>query len=94
MSPTTYRFWFHYVDPMSVERLPRGTRSEPKKLGYLVAGLSKQDFEEMAQAAGVSGAVFFERVAAHLKEELDDRGAPSWWPKPTTRDGELPIEAA
>ena len=33
-------------------------------------------------------------VVREVAGELDDRGAPSWWPKPTTRDGELPIEAA
>ncbi|MGW9159272.1 hypothetical protein [Microbacterium sp. NPDC055665] len=79
---------------MSVERLPWGTREQPKKLGYFIAGPRKQQLEEMVEAAGVSGAVFVERVIAHLYENKTNRGLPEWWPEQDAQDGELPIEAA
>jgi hypothetical protein len=79
---------------MSVQRLPRGTRLDPQKTGWLIAGAKKEVFEQMAANAGVTSAVFLERVIDHLKETRTDRGLPPWWPVPEPRDGELPIEAA
>jgi len=79
---------------MSVERLPRGTRLDPQKVSWLIAGQKKQSFERMARAGGVTASVFLERVTAHLEEDLTDRGVPSWWPVPDPKDGELPIDPA
>lgn len=79
---------------MSVERLPRGTRKNPRRVAWLIAERKKMAFERMAKTADVSTSVFLERVIDHLEEDLTDRGLPSWWPTPEPKDGELPIDAA
>lgn len=79
---------------MSVQRLPRGTRRKPVRVGWAIEEERKKRFEQLAEHAGVSAAVFFERVIDHLDEELTDRGVPAWWPQPELKDGELPIDTA
>lgn len=78
---------------MAAARRPRGTRKEPIALGWVVEREAKTNFETIAAAAGVSGAVFFELVSEHLAAELGADGLPTWLPK-RERDGELPIEPA
>jgi hypothetical protein len=56
-------------------------------IGYEVERSSKQRFDAIAEKAGVSSAVFFERVVDHI--ELSADGLPVWWPEPTNE--ELPI---
>jgi len=74
---------------MTVERLPRNTRLNPKRVSWLIEESKKQRFEQLAEHAGVSAAVFLERVIDHLEDELTDRGLPEWWPAPEKKDGEL-----
>ena len=69
-----------------VRRLPRGTRLNPKRVGWLIEESKKLRFEQMADRCGVSAAVFLERVVDHLETEVTDRGAPSWWLEPAPRD--------
>lgn len=85
---------FHYAGRMSVQRLPRGTRVQPVRVSWLIEERRKTLFKQLAEHAGVSEAVFLERVIDHLEEELTDRGLPPWWPAPEPRDGELPIDTA
>ena len=75
-----------------VKRLAPGIRVKPVRVGWLVEADSKSRFEKLAARAGVSGAVFFERVVDHLYSDLTPRGLPSWWPEPEPDEGELPIE--
>lgn len=78
---------------MAAHRRPRGTLVDPVLLGWSVERASKARFEAIADRLGVSSAVFFERVEAHL--ELDARGVPVWWDYPVpSNDGELPIDEA
>lgn len=74
---------------MAAQRLPRGTRVNPKRVGWLIEETKKERFEQLAAHAGVSAAVFLERVIDHLDEELTDRGLPPWWPEPETNPEEL-----
>lgn len=62
---------------------------DPVSTGYEVERASKERFDAIAERAGVSSAVLFEHVVAHL--ELTDQGIPTWW-TPLSRDGELPID--
>lgn len=77
------------VSHMAVKRLPRNTRVNPKRVGWLIEEHSKERFEQIAARCGVSAAVFLERVVEHLETELTDRGLPSWWPETELEDGEL-----
>lgn len=70
--------------------LPRGTRVEYARLAWRVEADRKATFERVAQRVGVSGAVFFERLIDHLKDELDADGVPSWWDGRDDRQ-ELPL---
>lgn len=74
---------------MTAARLPRSTRVDPVKFGYVIDRPYKTRFEQLAQRAGVSGAVYLERLLEHLETELTDRGLPEWWPEPELKDGEL-----
>lgn len=73
-----------------MQKRQRGTRVQPKALGYEVELESKQRFEAIAARMKVSNSVFFEQVVEHL--ELTDQGIPTWAP-PLDRDGELPIDS-
>lgn len=75
---------------MAVRRRPRGTLLDPVNMGYQVERVSKEQFDAIAERAGVSSAVLFEAVVEHL--ELTDQGIPTWW-TPLPRDGELPIDS-
>lgn len=77
------------VGGMNAARLPRGTRVDPVKFGYVIDRSYKDRFEGLARRAGVSGAVYLERVLEHLETELTDRGLPQWWPETELTDGEL-----
>lgn len=77
------------VAHMSAARLPRNTRVDPVKFGYVIDRPYKDRFEQLALHAGVSGAVFLEALLDHLETELTDRGLPEWWPAPEPKDGEL-----
>lgn len=79
---------------MAAQRLPRGTRQKPVRLGWAIEERKKQRLEALAAHAGVSGAVFLERLIDHVDTELNDRGLPTWWPEQQPRDGELPIDTA
>ncbi|PVW03012.1 hypothetical protein DEA06_14725 [Microbacterium sp. Gd 4-13] len=74
---------------MPAKRLPRGTRQRPVRVSWLIEERSKERLEKLADHAGVSAAVFLERVIDHLGEDLTDRGLPTWWPTPELKDGEL-----
>jgi hypothetical protein len=74
---------------MAAKRLPRNTRIKPVRVSWLIEEQRKERFERLAQHAGVSAAVFLERVIDHLEQDLTDRGLPSWWPEPEPEDGEL-----
>lgn len=78
-----------YVEPMSTPRLPRGTRTKPVRVSWLIEEEKKLRFEQLAAHVDVSAAVFLERLIDHLDENLTDRGVPSWWPAPELKDGEL-----
>ena len=76
-----------------VARRKRGTLVHPATLGYEVEAEAKERFDALARHAGVSSAVFFERVVENI--ELNERGLPVWWPEqPALVDGELPIDTA
>ncbi|WP_440711641.1 hypothetical protein [Herbiconiux sp. YIM B11900] len=77
---------------MAPRRRPRGTLIDPVSMGYEVERASKARFDAVAERAGVSSAVLFERMVDHL--ELTDQGLPIWWPEELPRDGELPIDSA
>ena len=77
---------------MAAQRLPRGTRQKPVRVSWLIEEQKKLRFEQLAADAGVSSAVFLERLIEHVDTELNDRGVPTWWPTPAPQDGELPID--
>ena len=77
---------------MAPRRRPRGTLLDPVSMGYEVERASKAKLDAVAERAGVSSAVLFERMVEHL--ELTDQGLPVWWPEELSRDGELPIDSA
>lgn len=64
------------------------------RLGWAIEERRKQRLEALAAHAGVSGAVFLERLIDHTVDELNERGLPPWWPEQELRDGELPIDSA
>ena len=71
--------------------------SESQDIGSFIRAqreAAQVSIRQLAERAGVSAAVFLERVIDHLEEELTDRGLPNWWPAPEPRDGELPIDTA
>ncbi|PRI12511.1 hypothetical protein [Leucobacter massiliensis] len=78
----------------TIQRAPWGERTDPKRVSWMIEGAYKERFEKLAEHAGVSAAVFLERVIEHLEDELTDRGLPNWWPQPELKDGELPIDTA
>lgn len=90
VSSSHWMYAHHYGWSMAVRRLERGTRQKPVRLSLAVEESIKLRFEQLATHADVSGAVYFERMVAHL--ELTDRGLPTWWTEEPARDGELPID--
>jgi hypothetical protein len=83
-----------YFGCMAAQRLPRGTRITPVRLGWAIEEKKKQRLERLAAHAGVSSAVFLERMIDQLDMDLTDQGLPTWWPVELPRDGELPIDSA
>ena len=79
---------------MVVQRLPRNTRVKPARLSLVVEEDVKVWFHQLAEHAGVSDAALFEQQVRNLRDNLTDRGLPTWWPAPTPNDGELDIDAA
>lgn len=63
----------------------------PVRVGWLIEKDRKTRFEQLAEQAGVSAAVYLERVIDHLDEEITDQGVPTWWPE---NDEELPINSS
>jgi hypothetical protein len=76
---------------MASRRRPRGSLVDGVPIGYVVERSAKDRLDAIAVRAGVSSAVMFEHVMAHL--ELTSRGLPVTWPEQPVRDGELPIDA-
>ncbi|MDQ0729098.1 hypothetical protein [Microbacterium sp. W4I20] len=74
---------------MAAQRLPRGTRVKPVRVSWLIEEAKKERFEALAADAGVSAAVFLERVIDNLETELTELGLPEWWPAPKTNPEEL-----
>lgn len=74
---------------MAAQRLPRNTRVDPARISLLIERRRKERLEQLAAHAGVSAAVFLERLIDNVDENLTDRGLPSWWPAPENKDGEL-----
>lgn len=70
---------------MAPRRRPRGTLVNPVSIGYEVEREAKEQFDAIAERLGVSSAVFFEQVVAHI--DLTSEGVPTWWERPE----ELPI---
>lgn len=64
---------------------------DPVALGWAIERASKTRLEHLANQAGVSAAVYLERVIAHLDEELTEDELPIWWPE---NDEELPINSS
>lgn len=79
---------------MTAARLPRGTRVDPVRVGWLIEGDRKRLLDSVAANVGVSSSLFLERMIDHLEEELNSHGRPRWWPEDELRDGELPIDTA
>lgn len=61
-----------------VQRRKRGTQKSPVDLTYSVETASKSRFEAIAKRSGLTGALFFEAMVAHLI--LTASGTPSWAP--------------
>lgn len=79
------------VKRTTAKRRPRGTRIDPVACGWAIEREKKTRLEEIAERAGVSAAVYLERVIDHVDQELGDDGLPTWWPAP---EEELPIDKA
>ncbi|MFT4284351.1 MAG: hypothetical protein QM598_05895 [Protaetiibacter sp.] len=62
---------------------------QPTDVHWTVEATAKTRMDELADRAGVSQAVFFERMVASI--ELNESGLPTWW-VPEPRPEELPIE--
>lgn len=74
-----------------MKKRPRGTSVDPVQIGLLVERSAKERLTLMAEKAGVSRAVMFEYVMAHMP--IDGRGLPEGWPE-VEEDGTLAIFAA
>ena len=77
---------------MASHRRPRGTLRDPIRTGYEIERTAKERLDALAAHAGVSSALYFERLIENV--ELNDRDLPVWWPEDRSRDGELPIDSA
>jgi len=75
---------------MATRRRARGTLKDPISIGYEVERASKERFDSIAESAGVSSAVFFERLVAQIEVD-ESTNLPVWWPKQTNE--ELPIDS-
>lgn len=73
-------------------KLPRGTRREPVRTGWLIEKDAKMRLEELAERADVSAAVFLEKLVDSI--ETTDAGLPIWWPADAKHSEELPIDSA
>jgi predicted DNA-binding protein len=65
---------------------------DPIRTGYEIERAAKDRLDALAAHAGVSSALYFERLIENV--ELNDQGLPVWWPEELPRDGELPIDSA
>lgn len=79
---------------MTAPRRDRGTRIDPRTLGWEVEQVNKLRFAAIAAHSGLSASQLFDLMVEAM--ELDDEGYPVWLPKKPVRDreGELPIDSA
>ncbi len=61
-----------------------GTRVDPQRLNWVIAGSKKQLVQQVAKSANVSEAVALETILDHLQSELDGDVLPPWWPREET----------
>ncbi|SIT72541.1 hypothetical protein [Microbacterium sp. RU33B] len=54
----------------------------------------KEQFEEIARRANVSGAVLLELVIEQLGEELGPKGIPTWWHTSPIPNAQSPADCA
>jgi hypothetical protein len=62
---------------------------DPVPLGYKIERRLRNRVQQLADNAGVSGAVMLEFIIEHT--EVTTQGLPAGWPV-NDRDGELPID--
>lgn len=73
-------------------RRERGSMMAPVATTYTVEAASKELFDQIAQRCGISSAMFFEAMVAHVATELDPTGIPSWYIPVPTQKGATPID--
>lgn len=78
---------------MTIKRLPKNSRTDPVRSGWVIERSLKTDLEKYAATAGISASAFVEQTIKHLKTELDDRGVPAWLPRKDATGDELPIDS-
>jgi hypothetical protein len=79
---------------MATRRRRRGEVLDPKQLGYLVSGSTKDRFDAVANLADIGSSELIELLILRmLDNELTDQGIPSWLPQ-KDRSEELPINTA
>lgn len=72
-------------------RRKRGTMIDPVPVGYKIERSRRSRVQQLAENAGVSGAVMLEFIIDQV--QVTDQGLPVGWPE-NSRDEELPIEMA
>ena len=79
---------------MTAPRRERGTRIDPRPLGWEVEQVNKLRFASIARHSGMSASQLFDVMVETMA--LDDEGYPVWLPAKPVRDreGELPIDSA
>lgn len=71
-------------------RLPRGTRVSPVTAGWEIEKATRERFNAIAAAAGMSGGALLDQLTEHMP--LDLRGRPVWLPPVKPKDGEIDID--
>lgn len=76
---------------MTARRLPKGTRTNPVRLGWAIEVERKALIDDLACRAGVSSAVILEAIIDHVQKDIPDSGLPDWMMK---NQGVLPFPQA
>lgn len=82
----------HRLVVMTDRRRPRGTRTDPIQVGWMIERSSKGTLDAIAKRAGVSSSAFLEELIGRVAAGLDDRGLPAWWSYPDSSEQELPLK--
>lgn len=84
-------YTYTYDGGMTVHLLPRNTRVDPVRVGWMIDAENKKTLELIARKHSLSASALLDVLAVHLRDSLNEKGELSWLPTTVSKDEQLPI---